>query len=153
MITAIPSKVDTSLSFKEMARLGSKALAKQKTVSLNQARAQALNIRIRSTSKNKDDGIKHLLKMYFKEWTEEQLNDGLSELYAIYNEQALTLKMFPIEGKYINQFHKETTGRTLKSIAEMKKTPMSYEEEYARHKKMAADERERERRERENEKN
>lgn len=38
--------------------------------------------------------------------------------------------------KYLNQFHKDTTERSLKEIAEMKKTPLNYEEEYWRHKAM-----------------
>ncbi len=36
-----------------------------------------------------------------------------------------------------NQFHKDSIERCLKAIAEMKKKPMNYEEEYARHKKMS----------------
>lgn len=35
--------------------------------------------------------------------------------------------------EYLNQFHKETTEKSLKAIAEMKKTPINYEEELERH--------------------
>ena len=35
-----------------------------------------------------------------------------------------------------NKFHKASTERSLKEIAQMKKTPMNYEEEYRRHKMM-----------------
>jgi len=38
--------------------------------------------------------------------------------------------------KYLNQFQKETTEKSLKAIAEMKKTPINYEEELKRHKEI-----------------
>lgn len=38
--------------------------------------------------------------------------------------------------KYLNQFHKDSTEKSLKAIAEMKKTPINYEEELARHQKI-----------------
>ena len=56
----------------------------------------------------------------------------------------MTKKIFVFEGKWLNQFHKEATARKMKSIEEMKKSPANYEEEYARHMKMQAEERERE---------
>lgn len=46
--------------------------------------------------------------------------------------------------KYLNKFHQETTERTLKKIAEMKKTPVDYEKEVKRHREMAEKERLRE---------
>lgn len=35
--------------------------------------------------------------------------------------------------KYFNQFHKESTEKSLKALAEMKKQPINYEEELKRH--------------------
>ncbi|MEG1909368.1 MAG: hypothetical protein RR190_00170 [Bacteroidales bacterium] len=48
--------------------------------------------------------------------------------------------------EYLNQFHKESTERCLKKIAEMK-TPINYEEELKRHQEMHRKEKEREGRE------
>jgi hypothetical protein len=40
------------------------------------------------------------------------------------------------EPMYLNEFHRKTTEESLKAIEEMKKTPINYEEEYARHFRM-----------------
>lgn len=42
-----------------------------------------------------------------------------------------------METKYLNQFHKESTERQLKAIAEMKKSPMNYEKELEKHKRIS----------------
>ena len=36
---------------------------------------------------------------------------------------------FPVEGKYLNQFHKESTERTLRKLEEWKKQPLDWEKE------------------------
>lgn len=39
--------------------------------------------------------------------------------------------------KYLNQFHKESTEKSLKAIAEMKKSPVNYEEELKKHERIS----------------
>ena len=88
MKTNVNQKVNTSLSFKESAILGMEALKRQEPVTLSQARAQALSVKLWSGSRNKeqkDEAIKYNLRMYFPQLSEEQINDGLIRLYSIYN--------------------------------------------------------------------
>ena len=43
---------------------------------------------------------------------------------------------FPLEGKYLNQFHKESTERKLRYLAECKKQPLDLERELRVHKEI-----------------
>ena len=68
------------MTFKERAKVAMELLAKQKPVTLKQARAQVLWMKVQSQNPNKGQEIKHLLKMYHVDWTQEQIDDELIRL-------------------------------------------------------------------------
>lgn len=58
-----------------------KHLSKKTPVTIEQARTQVLWLKIRSTSnKNKEREIQHNLKMYYPDWTEEQIESERKKL-------------------------------------------------------------------------
>ena len=44
---------------------------------------------------------------------------------------------FPVDGKYLNQFHKESTERSLRYLEERKKRPIDLEREYRVHREIS----------------
>ena len=72
------------VSFRERSILGFDGLAKQKPFTLEEARAQSIHIKMRSSHTiDKKGEIKHLLKMYHPNWTQEQIEDGFDEIQRI----------------------------------------------------------------------
>ena len=59
--------------FQQRAKLAMEQLAKQSPVTLEQARAQAIRIKLRSQNKNKEHEIKNLLKIYNPKWAQKQI--------------------------------------------------------------------------------
>lgn len=73
--------MDPNISFSERAKLAKELLSKQEPVTLNQARAQVLCLKIYSSSnKNKEEDIKYHLEMYYPNWTKEQIEKVCAEL-------------------------------------------------------------------------
>lgn len=64
------------------------------------------------------------------------LKDKNGEIYIIDAEFKILNETIKAEPNYLNLFHKESSERKIKAIQEMKKTPMNYEQELMRHKKM-----------------
>src|ERR1035437_2873187 len=84
------TEINYTMSCKERAIRAMELLAKQEPVTLSQARAQALNVKIYSgeyKGKKLDESIKYDLRLYFSKLSEEQINDGLTKLYSIYQKQ------------------------------------------------------------------
>lgn len=75
------------MTFKERAEIAKKMLAKQRPVTLEQARAQAIWIKLRSSNKNKEQEVKNLLAMYYPEWTEKQIDDKFKRLLTVYSDK------------------------------------------------------------------
>jgi hypothetical protein len=82
-------KVKTNISFQELARLQILSLANQKPHSLSEKRAQTLHTKMNSYRRDRaqnDEEIKYNLRMYFPALDEQEIIDGLNELYRIFNE-------------------------------------------------------------------
>lgn len=80
------------MSFEERAIKAMAALKKQEPVTLSQARAQAISVKLWSgsrSSESKSEAIKYDLRMYFSELSEEQISDVLAKLYSIHNEPVI----------------------------------------------------------------
>lgn len=79
----------SKMSFEERTRLGMEMLSKRKPVTLEEARAQAINIKIRSSHTiDKEGEIKRLLKMYHPDWTQEQIEEGFDEIQRIISKES-----------------------------------------------------------------
>lgn len=72
-----------NISFKKRAKLAMKLLSKQEPVTLDYARAQVLCLKIRSSNKNKEHDIKHHLKMYQPNCTNEQIENECAQLLKL----------------------------------------------------------------------
>ncbi len=62
-----------SMSFEELAKRAKEMLAKQEPVTLEQAREQAMRIKIQSSQGFKEQDVKGNLRIYYPDWAEEQI--------------------------------------------------------------------------------
>ncbi len=99
--TIVKQEINPPQSLKERAIRGMELLAKQEPSTLSQKRAQALTVKIYSGEYGEykgqkgeaiylDEAIKYDLRMYFPEFSEEQIDNVLIKLYSIYNESKIS---------------------------------------------------------------
>jgi hypothetical protein len=62
-----------SISFEERAKRAIEMLAKQEPVTLEQAREQVMRVKIQSSNGLKDEDVKGNLRIYYPNWSEEQI--------------------------------------------------------------------------------
>ncbi len=75
------------MTFKELAELQRKELAKQRPVTLRIAQQQVLWLTVRSTSRTKeekDEKLSQLLGCHHPNWTQKQINNRIDKLYKKY---------------------------------------------------------------------
>ena len=68
-----------------MARLEMEALSKQPPVTLEQAREQVRWSKINSSRGHKEQEIKKMLRIYYPEWIEEQIESEYQRLIKAYS--------------------------------------------------------------------
>ena len=78
-------KEKNKMTFKERAKLGMELLAKQSPVTLEQAREQGMRIKIRSSRGHDKQEIKNLLRIYYPDWIEEQIECEYQRLIKSYS--------------------------------------------------------------------
>jgi hypothetical protein len=62
-----------SISFEERAKRAIEMLAKQEPVTLEQAREQVMRVKIQSSTGLKEEDVKGNLRIYYPNWSEEQI--------------------------------------------------------------------------------
>lgn len=65
-----------------MSKIAMARLAKQRPVTLEEARTQVIRIKIWSKNMNKEREVKYLLAMYHPDWTQEQIDAESKRLMA-----------------------------------------------------------------------
>lgn len=72
------------MTFKERAKIATKLLIKQEPVTLEKARAQCIHMRFQRVSKNRKKEVVPLLKMYYPNWTNKQIEEEYKRLLITY---------------------------------------------------------------------
>ncbi len=80
------NKMNYKMSFQERARLGMEMLAKQRPFTLEEKREQVIRVKIRGSSKNKEEEVKYNLSVYHPDWTREQIDAEVIRLFKLYQE-------------------------------------------------------------------
>ncbi len=62
-----------SISFEERAKRAIEMLAKQEPVTLEQAREQVMRVKIQSSNGLMEEDVKGNLRIYYPNWSEEQI--------------------------------------------------------------------------------
>lgn len=88
------------MTFHQRAILAMALLAKQPPVTLEQARAQCLWMKVISSNKNKESAIKNLLKLYDENSTEKQIESEYNRLTYIHKEYMEAQTTNPNNGNF-----------------------------------------------------
>ncbi len=72
------------MSFEERAKRAKQMLAKQEPVTLEQAREQAMRLKIQSSNGFEEGDVKVNLRIYYPNWSEEQMETEYQRLISLY---------------------------------------------------------------------